>query len=402
MSEYLDRAFSPAKLGTLPLKNRVLKAATYEGKTPDGIPGDGLLQFHKEIVAGGVAMTTIGYCATEHDGRIMDQMMWLHEGVRPQLTNMIAELKTVAPQVKVSGQMAHCGNFSKIRNMQRVKRPLGPSPAFNMLGAPSGVPFAGAMSLQDIDCLVQTYADAAALMQQVGFDAAEIHFGHGYGLSQFISPKTNKRSDAYGGSLENRMRLPLRVLEAVKSTVGDDFPVIGKMNMTDGVREGVHLPEAIEIAAMFDRAGIDALICSGGTSPFNPMVYFRGDSLAKGMIEQQTNPITKLGLRLIGSKMFRDYPYYENYFLEDAIKVRDRVNCQMIYIGGCSELSSLEAVMKQGFDFVQLGRPLIKDPHYVNHAMADASYTNGCSHCNRCASLIEAPGGIYCPENQVA
>jgi 2,4-dienoyl-CoA reductase-like NADH-dependent reductase (Old Yellow Enzyme family) len=400
MSEYLDRAFSPATLGTLPLKNRILKAATFEGKTPDGVPGENLAQFHKEVVAGGVAMTTIGYCTTEADGRINDQMMWLHEGVREQLTGMIAELKEVAPDVKVSGQITHCGNFSRIRNMQRLKRPLGPSWAFNMLGAPSGVPFAGAMTPDDIDHLVQTYADAGAFMKSVGFDAAEIHFGHGYGLSQFISPKTNKRTDEYGGSLENRMRLPLRALEAVKNAVGDDFPIMGKMNMTDGVKEGVHLEEALEIAAMFDRGGIDALICSGGTSPFNPMVYFRGDSLVEGLIEQQTNVIAKLGLTVIGNKMFRDYPYYENYFLEDAKKVRDRVNCQMIYIGGCTELESLEQVMREGFDFVQLGRPLVKDPHYVKNAMADASYRNGCNHCNRCATLIEAPGGIYCPLNR--
>ena len=400
MSEYLERVFSSATLGNLPLKNRIIKAATYEGKTPDGVPGDNLKNFHKEIVAGGVAMTTIGYCTTEADGRINDQMMWLHEDVRPQLTSMIQELKEIAPQVKVSGQMTHCGNFSKVRNMQRLKRPLGPSRAFNMLGAPSGIPFAGAMTLQDIDYLVQTYADAAAFMQSVGFDAAEIHFGHGYGLSQFISPKTNKRTDAYGGSLENRMRLPLRVLEAVKNAVGDSFAVTGKMNMTDGVKDGIKLPEAIEIASLFDQGGIDALICSGGTSPFNPMVYFRGDSLATGMIEQQSNPIAKLGLKVIGSKMFRDYPYYENYFLEDAKQIRDRVNCQMIYIGGCTEVASIEQVMKEGFDFVQIGRPLIKDPNFVNNLMQQGKkYKNGCIHCNRCASLIEAPGGIYCPLN---
>ena len=400
MSEYLDRAFSPAMLGPLKLKNRIIKAATYEGKTPEGIPGDNLKNFHKSIVAGGVAMTTIGYCTTEADGRINDQMMWLHEGIRDQLTTMIDELKVTAPDVKVSGQMTHCGNFSKVRKMQRLKRPLGPSRAFNMLGAPSGVPFAGAMTLQDIDTLVKTYADAATFMQSVGFDAVEIHFGHGYGLSQFISPKTNKRTDEYGGSLENRMRLPLRALEAVKNAVGDDFAVTGKMNMTDGVKDGVKLPEAIEIAALLDKGGIDALICSGGTSSFNPMVYFRGDSLATGMIEQQSNPIAKLGLKIIGSKMFRDYPYYENYFLKDAKQIRDRVHCQMIYIGGCTEAASLEQVMKEGFDFVQVGRPLIKDPNYVNNLMAQRhAYKNGCIHCNRCASLIEAPGGIYCPLN---
>jgi 2,4-dienoyl-CoA reductase-like NADH-dependent reductase (Old Yellow Enzyme family) len=400
MSDHLGQAFTPARLGSIELKNRFIKAATFEGKTPDGVPGEALLDFHKEVVEGGTAMTTIGYCTTEADGRINDQMMWLHEGVQSQLLHMNSELKKAAPGVKISGQMTHCGNFSKNRSLQRLKRPLGPSRQLNMLGAPSGIPFAGAMSIENIDYLVQTYHDAALFMKETGFDAAEIHFSHGYGLSQFISPKTNRRKDDYGGSLENRMRLPLRVLEAVRTAVGDDFPILGKIGMTDGIKDGLHLPEAIEVAAILDRGGIDALICSGGTSSFNPMVYFRGDSLCKGLIEVEKNPIMRFGLRLIGNRMFRHYPYHELYFLEDAKKIRDRVDCQMVYIGGCTDLESVEKVMAEGFDFIQLGRPLIKDPAFVNNAMADRSYKNGCIHCNRCASLIEAPGGVYCPINR--
>jgi 2,4-dienoyl-CoA reductase-like NADH-dependent reductase (Old Yellow Enzyme family) len=406
MSDYLDRAFAPAHLGKLRLRNRIIKAATYEGKTPDGIPGDALFQFHREVVEGGVAMTTIGYCTTEADGRINDQMMYIDEKIRPQLTELVGGLKRASPGVTVSGQMTHCGNFSKNRRLQRLKRPLGPSRQFNMIGAPSGMPFAGAMSPADIDYLVQTYHDAALLMKQVGFDAVEIHFSHGYGLSQFISPRTNRRTDDFGGSIDNRMRLPLRVLEAVRSAVGEDFPIMGKMGLTDGVKDGLQLEEALVVAEMLDRGGIDALICSGGTSSFNPMLYFRGDSLAEGLIEAETNPITKLGLKLLGSRMFRDYPYHELYFLDGAKQVRDRVNCQMVYIGGCTDMPSLEQVMRQGFDFVQLGRPLIKDPAYVNNAMASRErgydYVNGCIHCNRCAGLIEAPGGVRCPLNDDA
>ncbi len=295
--------------------------------------------------------------------------------------------------------MTHCGNFSKNRKMQRLKRPLGPSRQFNMLGAPSGLPFAGAMTEKDIDHLVQTYHDGAKLMKETGFDAAEIHFSHGYGLSQFISPKTNRRTDDYGGSLTNRMRLPLRVLEAVRKAVGDDFPILGKMGMSDGIKDGLQFDEAQEVAVMLDQGGIDALICSAGTSSFNPMVYFRGDTLDKGLIEVEKNPITKLGLKIIGSSMFRYYPYEELYFLEDAKKIRDKVNCQMIYIGGCTELDSLEKLMAEGFDFVQMGRPLIKDPALVNNARGNPDYKNGCTHCNKCAALIEAPGGVYCPLN---
>jgi 2,4-dienoyl-CoA reductase-like NADH-dependent reductase (Old Yellow Enzyme family) len=193
--------------------------------------------------------------------------------------------------------------------------------------------------------------------------------------------------------------LPLRALEAVRRAVGEDFPILGKIGLTDGVRGGLQIDEAIEVAAMLDRAGIDALICSGGTSSFNPMVYFRGETLDKGLVEIETNPIAKLGLKLIGPKMFRYYPYEELYFLEGARRVRDRVNCQMIYIGGCTDLESVERVMQEGFDFIQLGRPLIKDPAFVNNARANPYYKNGCIHCNRCATLIEAPGGVYCPLN---
>ncbi len=399
MNPHLQRAFSPAVLGKLPLKNRILKAATYEGKTPDGAPGQALLDFHKAIVAGGTAMTTIAYCATEADGRINDQMLWMDEIHRDALTHLCSQLKAYAPDARISGQMAHCGNFSKNRRLQRLKRPLGPSRMFSMLGASAGYPVSGAMSVADIDYLVGTYSRAARLMQSVGFDAVEIHFSHGYGLSQFISPKTNRRSDEYGGSLRNRMRLPLRVLEAVRDAVGEDFPILGKMGLTDGIKDGLHLPEALEVAAMLDSAGIDALICSGGTSSFNPMVYFRGDTLDKGLIAVEKNPITRLGLRVIGPRLFKRYPYRENFFLEEAKQVRDRVQCQMVYIGGCTEPGSLETIMREGFDFVQLGRALIKDPDYVNNAIADPGYQNGCTHCNRCATLIEAPGGVLCPLN---
>lgn len=401
MSEHLQKAFNPAHLGKLALRNRLIKAGTYEGKTPDGIPGKDLRDFHMPIAEGGIGMTTIGYCTTEADGRISDQMMYLHDGVMPQLTDLVSALKSTG--AKVSGQMTHCGHFSKNRNLQRLRRPLGPSPQINMLGIPAGLPFAGAMTHKDIDYLVQTYHDAAAFMKEVGFDAAEIHYGHGYGLSQFISPKTNHRTDEYGGSLQNRMRLPLRVLEAVRKAVGDDFPILGKISLMDGVRGGVTVDDAVEICAMLDAGGIDAIITSGGTSSFNVMKMFRGPSIHHGMIKQESNIIAKTGLRILGPKMFKHYPYEELYFRDETNRVRDRIQCQLIYIGGCSTMESLEQVMRDGIDFVQLGRPLIKDPAYVNNAKAafeaGRDYDSGCIHCNRCVTLIEAPGGVRCPLN---
>ena len=405
MSEYLDRALSPAHLGKLQLRNRLIKAATFEGKTPGAVPGQALRDFHMSFAEGGIGMTTIAYCTTEADGRINENMMYMHEGIKPALGGLIDELH--AAGARVSGQMAHCGYFSKNKELQRLKRPLGPSARFNPLGVGAGMPFAGAMTLADIDYLVQTYSDAARLMKDMGFDAIEIHFGHGYGLSQFISPLTNKRTDEYGGSLENRMRLPLRALAAVREAVGEDFPILGKMGLTDGVRGGLHEDEAVEVAVALDQGGIDALITSGGTSSFNVMKMFRGPSIHHGLIEQEKSWIMRTGLKLMGPKMFRQYPYEELYFREGAMRVRDRVNCQMVYIGGCSTAESLDQLMRDGFDFVQMGRPLIKNPSFANDARAalDAGKTNynsGCIHCNRCVSLIDAPGGVRCPLNEDA
>ncbi len=396
MNKYLKKAVTPTRLAALPLRNRIIKAATYEGKTPAGIPGEALLNFHREICEGGVGMTTLGYCTTEADGRINEDMLYLGEYARDSLHTIISTLKHTG--AKVSGQMTHCGHFSKNKNLQRLKRPKGPSRHFNSLGATVGMFRTDSMSERDIDYLVDTYYNAALFMKEVGFDAAEIHFSHGYGLSQFISPKTNRRNDRYGGTLENRMRLPLRVLDAVRKAVGDDFPVLGKIGLTDAVKGGLEEDEAVRVAQLLDAGGIDALITSGGTSSYNVMHMFRGESIADGIADMQSSLIAKWMIKAVGPLMFKNYPYEELYFLEGCKRVRDAVkHAKMVYIGGCHTVDSLEKVMSEGIDFVQLGRPLIRDPNFVNGILASGRrYRNDCTECNRCVTTIEAPGGIRC------
>jgi 2,4-dienoyl-CoA reductase-like NADH-dependent reductase (Old Yellow Enzyme family) len=395
----LEKLLAPAKINGLELPNRVIKAATFEGKTENGAPGKRLIDFHRSFARGGVGMTTLAYCAVEPDGKVKDNMMHMHEGIRGQLEQFTGAMHETG--TKVSGQMAHCGGFSQNSNLQK-RRPQGPSFALNLGGIPYGVPFVGSMGQADIAHVVSCFHNTAILMKDVGFDALEIHFGHGYGLSQFISPKTNKRSDEYGGSLVNRMRFPLMVLDAVRSAVGDDFPILAKMGLTDGVTGGLEIDEAVEVAAMLDRGGVDAIIPSGGTSSMNAMLMFRGDSIVKGMIATETNSLMKLGLKLMGPHMFKDYPYKELYFMDGAKRIRDRVNCKLVYIGGASSVESLDAVMQE-FDFVQLGRALINDPAMVNNLreslQTGRSYKNGCNHCNMCAGLISDPEGIRCVLN---
>ena len=387
------KCFSPVNLNGLTLRNRLIKAATFEGKSPNGYPTDELIRFHERMGHGGVAMTTVGYCAAESNGRINENMLFMHEGVRNRLEKLISAVH--ATGAKVSGQLSHCGNFSKNKTLTD-KRPMGPSAGINMLGLPYGMPLTGSMTKMQIRERVQVFGRAAAFMKSVGFDAIEIHFGHGYGVSQFISPKTNKRKDEYGGSLINRMRFPLEILAEVRKAVGNDYPLLGKISMTDGVRGGVTYEESVEIAALLEAGGIDAIICSGGTSSMNPMLFFRGDSMVPGLIEHEKSPIMRFGLKLVGDKMFRNYPYHEMFFLEHAKRIRERVKCGVCYIGGVCDNDSIQTLMQEGFDFIQLGRGLIYDPDMPIKAQNNLSYHNPCTHCNRCATLIEADGGIRC------
>ncbi len=390
--------FEPARLGSLKLRNRLIKAATFEGMTPGGVPSQSLQDFHLDIAMGGIGMTTLSYCTTEADGRIMDTMMWLHDGIESELTKLIKAIQKTG--TKVSGQVTHCGHFSQNKNLHRGQPPKGPSKMFVPIGLTAGRPIAPAMTLDDIDHLVRTYRDAASFMKRLGFDAIEIHFGHGYGLSQFISPKTNKRTDEYGGSHENRMRLPLKVLSAMRKEVGEDFPILGKISMTDAVKGGVDYALGLRVAKSLDQAGIDGLIPSAGTSSYNTMYMFRGDSIAHGMIAMQSNPLTKLALKIMGPAMWKKYPYEPTYFLEAAKQVKAEVTCPVIYIGGCSTRADLDRVFEAGFDFVQLGRALIKDPNFVNKAENDPDYDSGCTHCNFCVPLIQHPDGIRCVLNE--
>ncbi len=389
----MNQCFEPARLNGITLKNRLIKAATFEGKSKGGIPSPELIQFHKRFAQGGIGMTTIAYCAAEADGRINENMMYMDDYIRPHLEPFINLLHDEGTMV--SGQLGHCGNFSKNAEFTG-KRPLGPSFGINTLGLAYGLAFAGSLTIPQIKERVEVFGRAGAFMKSVGFDAIEIHFGHGYGISQFISPKTNKRKDEYGGTLHNRMRFALECLESVRKHVGDDFPLLGKISMSDGVKGGVTYEDSIEIAKLLEKGGIDVIICSDGTSSMNPMKLFHGDSMVPGLVKHEKSLIMKLGIQMMAPVMFKHYPYEEMYFRENSRRIREAVQCGVCYLGGACTSDSIEQIMKDGFDFIQLGRGLIFDPDLPKHAQASSDYRNGCTHCNQCATLIDSDAGVSC------
>ncbi len=388
-----ELAFSPGRLGPLELRNRFIKAGAYEGKCPGGLPSDDLLEHHLAICRGGVGMTTVAYCAVSADGRTFEQQMYMRDEVVPPLRRLVEACHGTG--AKVSIQLGHCGFFS--RNKQVTGgRPFGPSFALNLYGVLIGLPFARAMTEEDIVRTVDEFGDAAARAVEAGFDAIELHFGHGYLLSQFLSPGFNRRTDRYGGSLENRLRFPLEVLRRVRERVPRDFPLLCKMNLRDGFRGGLEIDEAVEVARALERGGATALVMSGGFTSKAAFYLFRGKTPIKEMAEVEHNAMMKVALRVFGPFIMRSDPFEELFFLEDAKRVRAAVQLPLCLLGGVVSMQGVETAMREGFEFVVMGRGLIADPDFVARAQRGELERSRCDACNRCVAEMDRPGGVRC------
>lgn len=390
----LARALQPYQLAGLTLRNRIVKAATFEGRTPGGAASAELAAFHARIAQGGTGLTTVSYCAVSPDARTFDDQLYLHEGVYQGLLALADAVH--AQGGAVSGQLAHCGGFKRSTPVE-ARRPLGPSAGINQYGLLSGVPLSGAMGPDDFTRVVRQYAESARLLQRAGFDAVEIHMGHGYLLSQFISPASNRRKDAYGGSLANRMRLPLQVLDAVRNAVGGAFPILCKINLSDGFDGGLALDECVQACRLLERGGIDAIELSGGFVSRSPMYLFGGGgSPLPAMIRSERSALHRVMLRAGGGKLFPALPYRELYFLDQARRVRDAVQTPLVYLGGAASADAIRTAFDAGFEMVALGRALLYDPDLCHHLSAQPDYVSGCTHCNECVASMALPGGTRC------
>jgi 2,4-dienoyl-CoA reductase-like NADH-dependent reductase (Old Yellow Enzyme family) len=240
----------------------------------------------------------------------------------------------------------------------------------------------------DITRITDQFAHGAAVLRDAGFDAIEIHLGHGYLLSAFLSPRLNHRTDAFGGSLENRARFPRAVVRAVREAAGPNVAVTAKLNMADGVPGGFWLDESIEFARMLEADGnLDALTLTGGSSFENPMYLFRGDAPVAEMAAMFPG-ILRVGVKLFGGRFFRTYPFEEAYFLAYARQFRAALSMPLILVGGVNRLPTVRRALDDGFSFVQIGRALLREPELVAEVTKDARHEGLCIHCNKCMPTI--------------
>jgi 2,4-dienoyl-CoA reductase-like NADH-dependent reductase (Old Yellow Enzyme family) len=371
--------FTSVTIGPVTLRNRVIRSAAFENMAYGNSPSQDLYDYHVAVARGGVGMTTLAYASVNRSGLSFDGQLWMRPEIVPGLKRITDAVH--AAGAKCSIQLGHCGNMTHRATCGCM--PVGASSGFNLY-SPT---FVRGLKVAEIDELVEDFGRAVNLAREAGFDCVEIHAGHGYLISQFLSPYTNHRRDEYGGSLDNRMRLMRRVITRVLETAGDDLGVVVKMNMHDGFRRGMQEAECLEVARELERLGVHAIVLSAGFVSKAPMEVMRGAmplrTLAHYMDLRKFWWLKAL-VRVFGRVMIPTVPYKEAYFLEDARKFRAAVKLPLIYVGGMVSRQKMEEVLAAGFQGLQMARALVRDTDFVNKLHRGEVDRSECRHSNYC------------------
>ena len=373
--------FTPGKIGPLTLRNRTIRSAAFESMCPGNKPSKELLDYHHSVAAGGIGMTTVAYAAVTRSGLSFDRQLWM----RPEIVPGLRELTDAVHRegAAVSIQLGHCGNMS--HKAICGETPVGASTGFNLY-SPT---FVRGLRKDELAPMARAYGDSVRLAREAGFDAVEIHAGHGYLISQFLSPYTNHRKDEFGGSLENRMRFMDMVMDEVMKAAGNETAVLVKMNMRDGFKGGMDIDESLQVAKRLVDDGAQALVLSGGFVSKAPMYVMRGTMPIKTMTHYMTCWWLKTGVRMAGRMMIPTIPFKEAYFLEDALRFRKEITqIPLVYVGGLVAREKIDEVLNDGFEFVQMGRALLNEPGFVNRMKAESMARCNCKHSNYCIARM--------------
>jgi 2,4-dienoyl-CoA reductase-like NADH-dependent reductase (Old Yellow Enzyme family) len=356
--------FEEVVIGRIPMRNRIVRSATWEGMCEKGgAPTERLGALYEGLVDGGVGLVITGYAYVRPDGKQMQGKMGIYDD------SQVEVLKNVSRRVhdrggKIVAQLVHAGGQA-IRASSGLP-PVAPS-AVSMPNYPE-VP--NELAPDEIRDIVAAFARAAWRAKEAGFDGVQLHGAHGYLINQFLSPLTNRRTDAYGGPLRNRGRFLSEVLHAVRGTVGEEYPVWIKLNGEDFLQGGFSLEEACQVARRLEEEGTDAIEVSGGTA-------------ASG---ERTPARTRI-----------DAPEKEAYHRAQAREIKGRVRIPVGIVGGLRSPAVLEDILQAGdADFFSMARPLIREPSLVNRWSSGDRSTARCISCNGCFLPGLKEGGIYC------
>ncbi len=352
MSKLFPHLFTPGKIGSLTLKNRIMKAPQSSGMSNmDGTVSERLVRYYRQQAAGGAGMIIVEYAYVDDIGA---KSAHCHLGISNN--EHIPGLAWLAENIREQGavpaiQIEHCGR-QKFLGTQPICAPSAiPWPKLWDQYGVQAVPHV--LTIEEIQDIVHAFGDAALRAKQAGFELVEIHGAHGYLLTNFFSPTTNHRTDLYGGSLENRMRIYVEIVRDVRKKVGPDFPVTIRLSGTDYEPDGFPIEDTIELAKVLEKEGIDAFHISGGDH--HTMIH-------------QVSPMA--------------IDVCHNVWAAEAIK--KVVHVPVIASGSITLPEYAEEIIASGKgDFVGLGRPLWADPEWPLKAMEDRPEDiRPCIRCN--------------------
>ncbi len=376
-----SKLFTEASIGPITLRNRTIRSAAFESMCPGNAPSQQLLDYHRSVAAGGVGMTTVAYAAVAQSGLSFDRQLWMRKEIVPGLRKLTDSVHKEGAAASI--QLGHCGNMSHKKICGET--PVGASSGFNLY-SPT---FVRGLRKDELRVMAKAYGNAVRLARESGFDAVEIHAGHGYLISQFLSPYTNHRKDEYGGSLDNRMRFMDEVMAEVMEAAGNVMAVLVKMNMRDGFKGGMDIEESLQVAHRLVNDGAQALVLSGGFVSKAPMYVMRGAMPIKAMTHYMDCWWLKLGVKMVGHLMIPSVPFKEAYFLDDAMLFRKEIkNIPLVYVGGLISRVKIEDVLDKGFEFVQMGRALLNEPGFVKRMKLDVNARCTCKHSNYCIARM--------------
>jgi 2,4-dienoyl-CoA reductase-like NADH-dependent reductase (Old Yellow Enzyme family) len=341
-------------------------------------PSEKLKAYHVSVARGGVGMTTMAYASVSRSGLSFRSQLWMRPEIVPALRDITDAIH--AEGAAASIQLGHCGNMTHFSTAGQI--PLGASTGINLY-SPT---IARRASREELEAIAEDFYRAVKLAHEAGFDCVEIHAGHGYFISQFLSPLTNHRRDEFGGTLENRMRFMRMCLSAVmRAKVETGIGVLVKHNMYDGLHCGIQIPESIEIARVIESYGVDGIVLSAGFVSRTPMLVMRDAMPIRTLTYYMKNPLLKVAIRLFGWAMMRPYPWSECYFLDDALRFRKALTGPLVYVGGVVSREGAEKALSAGFDMVQMARALVAEPDFVQRMASEGEDCRSvCDHTNYC------------------
>jgi 2,4-dienoyl-CoA reductase-like NADH-dependent reductase (Old Yellow Enzyme family) len=368
----LPLLFTPGRIGGVEIKNRiVMPSMTTRAADKDGFVTDDTLAYYCERADGGVGLITVEMASPERAGRHRNFELGIYDDrFVPGLSRLVDALH--ARNARVSIQLGHAGGHTR-PDVTGGEPPVAPSAIAHVVqeGTTETI-IPEAMSRERIERAIDAFAEAAARAARAGFDIVEVHAAHGYLISQFLCPVENRRDDEYGGSIENRARFGIAIVQRIKARV-PDFPVIFRLNGDDFVEGGMTSDEARQVAIWAAEAGADAIHVTGG--------HYRSVPSAAVMIPPMAMP--------------------DATFLRFAADIRAHVKVPVIAVGRLGDPAlALRAVQDGQADFVALGRPLLADPGWVNSAIRGKA-VRMCIACNSCVDGMRSGERLHCLVNPV-